>query len=227
MAQTVTLSSLQEQSRQRADLEDSNFISDSELTGYINSSYAELYDVLVTAFVDYYLTSSELSIATGNSIPLPSDFYKLRGVDYKLSTTDWVNLYKYNFERRNSQNRDTIRTFKGEPTRQYRLQGSNLVIEPEDQAIGDYRLWYVPVYTKLVATTDTLDGVNGYEEYIVIDAAIKMGIKEETDVQGLMVQKAQILKRITDAAAERDIGQPEVIADTQTDLYYDDHIWNR
>ena len=227
MAQTVTLSSLQEQSRQRADLEDSNFISDSELTGYINSSYAELYDVLVTAFVDYYLSSSELSITSGNSIPLPSDFYKLRGVDYKLSTTDWVNLYKYNFERRNSKNRDTIRTFKGEPTRQYRLQGSNLVIEPEDQAIGDYRLWYVPVYTKLVATTDTLDGVNGYEEYIVIDAAIKMGIKEETDVQGLMVQKAQILKRITDAAAERDIGQPEVIADTQTDLYYDDHIWNR
>lgn len=54
-----------------------------------------------------------------------------------------------------------------------------------------------------------------------------MGIKEETDVQGLMIQKGAILKRITDAAAERDIGQPEVIADTQTDMFYDDHIWNR
>tara|TARA_R110002126_G_scaffold197951_1_gene345655 strand:- start:486 stop:1115 length:630 start_codon:yes stop_codon:yes gene_type:complete len=208
-------------------MENSNFISDSELNGYINSSYAELYDILVTTFADYYITNSELTISSGNDIPVPSDFYKLRGVDYQLSTNEWINLYKFNFERRNSKNRDTIRTYRGEPTRQYRLLGSNITIEPEDQATGTYRVWYVPNYTKLSDDTDTVDGVNGWEEYIVIDAAIKMALKEESDIQGLLIQKGAILKRITDASNERDVGEPETIADTQTDLYYDDALWNR
>ena len=216
MATTRTLLQLRDESRQRADMEDTNFVSDAELTGYINASGAELYDILVTTYSDYYLTSTTSAITTGNSITVPTDFYKLRGVDFQLTSTDWITLTK---------NRDILRSTRGEPTRQYRLQGSTIVIEPSAQAAGTYKIWYVPVFTALVDNTDTLDSVNFWHEYVVIDAAIKMGIKEETDVQALMIQKAGIMKRITDAAVERDIGEPERISDS-SQMHFDDFPWN-
>lgn len=226
MATTKTLLQLRTESLQRADLENSNFISESELNAYINASGAELYDILVTTYSDYYLSSTTSTITSGNTISLPADFYKLRGVDFQLSTSEWITISKYNFERRNDKNRDVVRTIRGEPTRQYRLQGSTINIEPEDRANGTYRIWYVPVFTELTADGDLLDSVNFWHEYIVIDAAIKMGLKEETDVQALMMQKAAIHKRIQDAAAERDVGEPERIADTSNQLYFDDFPWN-
>lgn len=223
MASTKTLAEIRTQVRQRADQENSKFISDSELLSYINASYAELYDILVSAFADYYISSETFTLSGTNLRALPSDFYKLRGVDYQISNGEWITLYKFNFERRNSKNREIIRTYRGEPTRQYRLQGSNLRIEPENQADGTYRIWYVPNFTALSADTDTVDGVNGWEEYIVVDAAIKCAIKDEmTDYTGLMAQKAALSKRIHDMAAERDAGEPEVIGDVQTDLFYFD-----
>ena len=62
MATTMTLAELREASRQRADQENSQFISDSELNSYINQSYFELYDILVQSYGDdYYVANPVLS----------------------------------------------------------------------------------------------------------------------------------------------------------------------
>lgn len=58
-----------------------------------------------------------------------------------------------------------------------------------------------------------LDGVSGWEEYVIIDAAIKAMIKEESDVSGLMVQKNAMLDRISSMAEGRDIGQAHHVQD--------------
>lgn len=51
-----------------------------------------------------------------------------------------------------------------------------------------------------------ISGVAGWEEYIVIDAAIKAGIKQENDISGLINQRNDMTQEIQGMAEGRDIG---------------------
>ena len=62
------------------------------------------------------------------------------------------------------------------------MMGSNLRIQPTDNAVGSYQMWYVPTLTALSSDSDTVDSVMtraGWEEYVIIEAAIKCLAKEE------------------------------------------------
>jgi hypothetical protein len=59
------------------------------------------------------------------------------------------------------------------------------------------------------------DGVSGWLEYVITDAAIKAMQKEESDVSVLMAQKAALVARIIAAAENRDAGNPATVADVQ------------
>src|SRR6267154_4869745 len=103
----VTLGSLRTQVRQRADIVNSQFITDTELNGYINASYAELYDLLVQKYGDdYYVKSPPYSFVTDGTsqfYALPDDFYKLLGVDLALATSQdsFVTISQFGFRDRN------------------------------------------------------------------------------------------------------------------------------
>ena len=62
--------------------------------------------------------------------------------------------------------------------------------------------------SKLVADSDAMDGVNGWEEYVVLDAAIKSLLKDESyeKVNALEQRKGMMLRRIQDIMSERDSG---------------------
>jgi hypothetical protein len=204
-------------------MENSQFVTDSELNSYINGSASELYDILISQYADYYYTKATQTISSGStSFSVPSDFYKFRGLDYQVSSGEFLNVYKFNFEQRNSKNRELWRTLnRYAPYREYRLMGQECFIEPSDNAPGTYQLWYIPAYTELTADTDTLDTINHWFDYVVVDAAIKMLTKEESDTMGLMVQKQALLKRISEMAAERDVSEAETVADI-----YSSNEWN-
>ena len=51
MASTVTLSTLRTQSRERADMVNSNFISDTELDDFVNEALLEYYDLMTTHYM--------------------------------------------------------------------------------------------------------------------------------------------------------------------------------
>jgi hypothetical protein len=208
----MTLAELITAARQRADMVNSTFIQDAEWTSYINSSYAELYDILVSRFEDYFTAIQNFTISTGNTYTLPAALYKIRGIDFSLTSDSWATLRKYNFDERNRVDNSQARTLRGNFDRQYRVMGSKLYILPEGSATGSYRLWYIPRFTPLVSSTDEASNVLDFEEYIVVDAAIKALIKEESDTQVLMVIKQQLKDRIEAMAANRDT-QPERIAD--------------
>lgn len=78
------------------------------------------------------------------------------------------------------------------------------------------RVWYVPRVTQLLQETDMLDGVSGWTEYVIVDAAIKALQKEESDTSVLMAQKMALIKRIEESAMNRDVGQPDCISDSRT-----------
>lgn len=212
---TVTLAQLKTQSRQRADMENSTFIADSELTTMINASAAELYDLLIGVYEDYNLTSQNVSIVPNtDTYSLPTDFYKLRGVDLVLDNLgNAVTMKPFNFNERNAYLFTPTWNVVGLNYLRYHIQGNNIRFVPVPNTSQTMKLWYIPAITRLVQDSDTLDGVNGYEEYVVLDAAIKMRVKEESDVQELMIQKQAMKQRIESMAQNRDAGMPEKVSD--------------
>ncbi len=207
----ITLAQLKTQSRQRADQENSNFVEDAELVNYINSSIAELHDILVQAYgSDYFVTTDDFTTTSNdNTYDLPEDFYKLHAVDARVNGSDYVNITKFNFNERNASASSDY--FK------YRIVGSSIMFAPTPSAGTAIRVWYTPLATKLEEDADELNDFNQYSEYVIVDAAIKMLLKEESDVAELMAIKQGLLQRITYAAENRDAAQPESITDVYSD----------
>src|ERR1022692_430127 len=102
MSRLVALSDLRLQSRQRADKVNSGFILDSELNSYINASATELYDLLTSAYGnDYFFKEYDFN-TNGSDIDysLPSDFYKMIGLDLYLNASRFITLKPYMWNER-------------------------------------------------------------------------------------------------------------------------------
>lgn len=214
---TVTLLSLRDRVRQRADMPYSKFVSDSELNSYINASAQELYDLLVAANEQYYSTSENFSLTAGvNTHALPATFYKLLGVDQSISGAFFPLKPYGNAERGYYQ---TPAMWRSVAEVVYQLVGNSLEFLPAESAVGDYRVRFVPFMTVMAADGDTFNGYNGYEEYIVIDASIKCKDKEESDTKVLERAKAAMKERIAAMTVVRDQGQSATVQDVRANSY--------
>jgi hypothetical protein len=192
-----TLAQLRTRAQYESDNVNAGFVSSAEWTTYINASYEELYGLLVQAWgSDYYVATPYTfdTDGTNNLFALPSDFFKLLGVDLQVQASNlWVTLKPFAMAERNR---------------------FGLINSPVPMAGQTIRLWYVPTITALSGDSDsTVAILNGWEEYIVIDAAMKALAKEESDVSVLALRKAAILKRIEMEAEQRDAGMPAHIVD--------------
>jgi hypothetical protein len=226
MATTMTLLELRTATRQRADMVNSQFVSDSELNSYINQSYFELYDILIQKYGDDYYVASPYSFITDGAsqfYTLPTDFYKLLGVDLALSNTldSYVTIRPFNFGDRNRYAIPNFQSFYGVTNLRYRLKANDLWLTPIPGQGQTIRIWYVPRLTTLATDVSTADGISGWTEYIIIDAAIKCLQKEESDVSILMAQKQAMIERIKNAAENRDAAFPSTVVDSQ----YTDFWW--
>jgi len=219
----ATLAELITRTRQKSDMERTNFVTDDEITVYINESASELYDLIVSKYEDYFLVSTLASITTGNTITLPADFYKLRGVDYSLSG-NWANIRKFNFNDRNSREFINGVMNYGATDRRYRVVNNEIMIIPALQAIGQYQIWYVPRYIPLVLPTDVYTQGLDWEEYLVITSAIKCLTKEESDTTALERAKINTTQRIYSMAGNRDSAEPETITNVNNIRNYYDGI---
>lgn len=221
MARTATFLSLRSQALQRADMVNSEFISTTEIGEYVNQSYAELYEMLIQSGKDYALDSSTISIVNGtDTYDLPDDFYQLRGVDVDVGGSLPLNMVPFTFEERNMYPTDG--TWSGAPVR-YRLLGSQIKFIPMPTGAYSATLWYHPAPPRMVSDSDTVDGVAGWEEYVVLGAAIKCLVKEESDASALMAMQASQVTRILGLVGNRDAGRPERV----TDVVAGEGLWWR
>jgi hypothetical protein len=208
MASTVTLSDMIERARVRADMNNSEFLTTAMWTDFINQSARELYDLLVATDQDYYTIDYSLVVdGTTNEYNLPSDFYKLKGVDYKVDGDDrWQPMPRYNFMDRNRWNQvSNLQLW-------YRDIRGKIRFSPKPAA-QTMRIWYIPCLAPLVNGTDTFDGINGWEDYVEVRAAIFALVKEESDPSALMLILTALKERIQAMAASRDQGQSEQVTD--------------
>ena len=171
-----------------------------------------------TSSVTSFTVQNLINIASGYRMEIPGDFYKLRGLDRSLGgigAGDWLVVKSFNFAERNKMNRQVVRNLYGQLSITYRLFGDHIELRPEDTATGFYRMWYIPRYTPLVLTTDEPTGVMDFEEYIIVDAAIKCLAKEESDTSVLMAQKQLIMNRVKTMASSRDGNDQEKCGDVR------------
>jgi len=186
MARTVTLAELRTRVRQRADAENDPHVTDTEINDLINNAYTSMYDRMIDSCPpDYFRTSYTFSTASGTvAYNLPSDFYKLR----QLYSTDSTGIYR--------------------PIDQVDEVARYAFRAPD--AVCSMRLDYIPVATEMDDDADTIDGVNGWDEVVVLTAAIDIKNKKEDDPSALLRKKAELEQRI-DKMAPRDEGSPRHI----------------
>lgn len=224
-----TLLQLKTEARQRADMQNSNFVGDDELKNYINNSISELHDIMIQAYEsDYYInevtfqtTKDQESYDLSTVIPA-DDLYKLRGVDAKLNKSDFYTLQPFMFNERNRNQNFGAWSYLGLSNVRYRLVGNTIRFTPIPDDNIEIRLWYIPTAQNLINDTDTLRDLNNFSEYIIVDAAIKMLQKEESDVTVLMAQKVALKRRIEEAANNRDAGMGDSVSDVynENNEYY-------
>ncbi len=193
MALTQTLAQLRTRVRQRADIESDDHVSDSELTGLINDAIRSVHDILVNEGPeDYYATTVNITptpISTGiyplTTLVTAGNFYKIRNLYIQDNSTQWRMLQPMQ-----------------ECDRQlYREASGSLPLKIE----------YIPLPTALSADGDTFDGINGWEELVVVLAAIDVKVKRE-ESPGILVQKKNQMEERIRRMASRDLGHPRRIS---------------
>lgn len=217
MANSVLVSDILTAARQRADMENSAFVTDTEVIRMIDRSFKKLYRWIVGKFENYYLSSTPLTLVSGQAIySLPADFYKLVGVDLARSGRTYTVL-PFNFNERNK-GQGALNAFSLFSDFRYILEGSNIKFTQAPQTTDTVTLWYVPVPVVLTSGTQTVDVILGFDELVTVDVAIALLEKEESDASALMAERAQLLQDLEGSLATRDAGLPTGITDVRTDF---------
>jgi hypothetical protein len=191
MARSVTLRDIANRARVHADMRDTSFIDDTEMLRILNEVYPELYDELVTAYENYYVAEDTLNIVTGNNVySLPTNFYKLIGVDFQVNNDAYITLQPFMEGERNV----TLTTNQTIPT-------------------GVIKLRYVPAPQTFTDLDEEVDGVSGWDRLLSLLCAIDMLDAEESDSKPLYKKYERTVARIRSAAAPRDAGFPARVVD--------------
>lgn len=190
MANPTTLQNLTDQALDYADMTGSAFPNATRLTEYINKGLSALHDLLINADQDYFLTISTIPLIVGTeTYSLPTDFY--RG----------------------------LKVFKVYSGRRYLVPMFNLSdIDgslPGPIDAGNIELWYSPQLTRLVAPGDIVEAAlpDGWEDYVALNAAIKLLNKEESDSTQRVSEKNEVEGRIIAMAQPRDSGGVKRVED--------------
>lgn len=219
MARTRALSDLIADVRSRANMETSTFVTDAEITEWLNQELAELHIHLVTnEGQPHFRQQQNLSVLQNVALyPLPSDFYRVQRITANISGYN-MDLEPFMESERASLLNSTIYGYVARGSSpMYRVQGSNLEILPATRAYSA-TLFYVQRCPRLVSGTDTTDGFDGYEMAAICGATAIALQKEESDASLYLAHKVNWLRLVDSAAPNRDASHPERVADVTGDL---------
>src|SRR5262245_19695595 len=214
MARTRSLTNLIADVRSRTNLEDSEFVSDDEITEYLNQELAELHGRLVQCEGQpHFRKQTTVSVVSGTALyALPADFWRVQRITASLDGYN-VDLESFMEGERASLSKATIYGYvaRGQSPL-YRVQGDMLEFRPATRSYTA-TLFYIRNSPRLVAGSDVVDGFNGYELAAIYGACATVQSKEETDPAFYLAQKDRIFRHIDAMAAHRDGSHPERVTD--------------
>lgn len=244
----MSLGEIRLMAQQRADRVNSNFVTMTEWNSYIRLAQYELYDLLIDQDQMRYVAPTAGFVSNGSTYlyPLPDGirsftmpdgssavarpFYKLVGVDMGLANANqaWVTVNSFNFIDRNKfLYPNSASTIYGVFNCQYRLNDNSIQFIPVPSGNQPFRLWYIPRLAVPLADNDLVDGVSGWEQYVIVRAAKYALDKEESDTSKLDAELLFLKERIQTAAKTRDVGQADTISDTRTAMGGFNGGWGR
>lgn len=215
-----TLAQLRTKVQQRADIETSRHFTPAEIDGLINTAYAELYEILVQSGRHYFEATQVITTAGTNTVALQANYLATLRVDWIPSTGRRIRLREVQVAE--LERWPAIGSFASG----YRVVGTNLLLYSTPPAGQTYEHLYVPACPILAVDGDTVDGVGGWEEFLVVDAAIRVGIKEETDVGVLLQEREQLRARIAQAAEDRQLLSTSRVIDAGDQGPRDEGAWD-
>lgn len=180
----MQLSEIRDSARAKADEQATGFISNSELTRFVNQGLQFIYGKISQRFEDFFVVKGTVGnggyitvLANTNEYNLPATFMKLVRTERRnandTSENNWRKVLRLNI------GNDQINDFF--PVREGRDQGfgyflasSKIYLRPVPSSGFDLRLWFVPSVTLLSADSDVPGIPVEYHELIAEYAAIQM-----------------------------------------------------
>jgi len=222
MSSTRNLANIRDAVRFHADIVGSDFASDGQLDYEIDQSAKALQAMLTRADPDRFVGTSTISTTAGTkTYSLPSDFLVARVlwlVDgenrWRIDRYTLAEAYDYVWPYGTSLNLPYGHV-------RYRLMGggmdgstAEIWFEP-DPGTNSFELVYAKAPELFTGDADTIDGIAGFEDWIVYDVAAKVLEKEDNleTAQIKTARKAEVEARISLLAPDRDMGQPDQVQD--------------
>jgi hypothetical protein len=203
----------------------SSFVSDSEITEWLNQEIAELHTRIdQVSGARFFLSSTTINVLGNDTkeYALPADFWRLVSVRGKLGGT-YFRIRNMNeaevpaMLNAGSMNPGVLYT--SAPNVRYRLKGDNLEFLPDKTAFT-CTVEYVKAPVRLVNSTDTFDGYAGFEMAPIYGTVAQMLAKEESDPSFYLAQKERIYQHIDAVAGVRDDANPQRVQDVVGYVYY-------
>lgn len=202
------------------------FVTDAAIEEWINEGVQMLHEKLVRAHeADYTEKSASFTLDSSGEASLPTDFFKVYGIETTDSSGSKRTILPYKRAERN-----TLSSYPFSVSRspKYKLSGTKLRVLPAASVSGKTgTIWYAPVATLYASTANpqvvSLDFLNGWERYVVVYAAIQCLMKEESDTRPLENMLAMMDKQLDEAISNRDAGHSMHAVDVEA--VQDPDVW--
>lgn len=232
MAKPVSLLELRIDAMNRADLAGSVYatVQAAELNKYVNKGAAKYYEELVKADEMYNVAQQTITVASAtdpaavfvngvqqlDTYSLPPDFLATKGLEASLGGQQMLTGRRVEWRDRNIYKFwGTTGWFFGQALLYY-LRDAFLIFVPTPQAAFAVTHWYTPTVATLVDDADTVDVLNGGDDFIALYAAMQLARKEESweMYQALKGDLADEMVRVQSMAPKRDAAEPRRVTET-------------
>ncbi len=207
----VTLAQIRTRARELADQSNVGrpFVSEVNLNSMINASIGQWHSFVLRATPERFEAEQTITADGSAFYALPDDYFGTMAVDY-LNGNERVELRRAMFHERNDHG---VAATSGQ-AEAYRLAGDSLYLLPAPTS-GTYYHVYVTVAPVLTDANDTLDGINGWEQWIVYDVAIQLAGKEGTVGPWLLNQRKSIEMEMVKAGKQREMANAARVQDVR------------
>lgn len=223
MPATQTLAQLRTRIRFDGDFENSRVISDARLLEVINASAREVWDWYAEKRRDLLITEQSgppAMVPNTATVALASNLYRLEQVEI-LDGGQYYRVHPVNVHEawRFNTSWASPRGFR------YRVQANNLVFVPTPKAAYTLRVYYIPTLTALSADGDTFDGINGFEDLLIVRSILRLLRREKMPTAEFVAEAERVERRVMAAAEQLDVGQPFFLSGTGPEGPPDDDYW--
>ena len=194
MARTRTLSEMIADVRYVADVEGAvQRHPDENLKRLLNQSI-QAFRLMISSVSPYYLYAATGTLTGGSGFfTMPTDLVRTYGIDVSVGGK-WRELFPFQFAERNNFE-DSVWQSTGVPMYFRERDADTIDILPTPDASYSYRIWYLPTGDDLNEDSDSFDGIAGWEDWPVHNAAMTV-ITRDKDIHGNFVLVQSELGRI-------------------------------